>query len=106
MGPTAVVLDLRTIALESNGYAMHIWRGSVFNNEQREVLLKTNESIIIHVFLENFIESLKFPSPARYDSESFNHMYPILISVSTVEGKKFKDKKIKYWEATGEFHRK
>jgi len=105
VGARPLHFDLRTLLLEHKGNTLSVWREDHLGGEQREVLLKPNDSKTIGVPLATFLRSLKFESPSKYDEHSFNFMHPLKISVTTTAGKKFSSKKLQYWEATGEFHR-
>ena len=104
-GAVSVHLDLRTLVIEANGHKLNAWRENHWGPEQREVLLRANEFRTIGIPLVTFIGQLKITSPKTYDDNSFNFMLPLRISVSATNGRTFTSKKIRYWEATGEFHR-
>jgi len=105
VGARSLHIDLRTLQVKSNGNSFNAWREDHFGAEQREVLLKPNDSQKIGLPVEAFRENLKIKTPKKYDAQSFNLMHPLRISVATTSGKLFLSKKLKYWEATGEFHR-
>ncbi|MDE3071662.1 MAG: hypothetical protein KGJ63_02890 [Pseudomonadota bacterium] len=104
VGARSLHLDLRTLQIEATGNTLSVWREDHLGGEQREVLLKPNDSKTIGIFLDTFRDVLKIESPRKYDEHSFNFMQPLRISVVTTNGKVFASKKLKYWEATGEFH--
>ena len=105
LGARAVHLDLRTLEVLSNGNTCAVWRQDHFGGTQREILLKPNDAETIGLPVKTFREELKIACPSRYDERSFNFMQPLTVSVASTSGKVFSSKGLKFWEATGEFHR-
>ena len=105
LGARAVHLDLRTLEVRSNGNACAVWRQDHFGGAQREILLKPNDAETIGLPAETFRGELKIAVPSRYDERSFYFMQPLTLSVASTGGKVFSSKNLKFWEATGEFHR-
>jgi hypothetical protein len=105
VGASSLLVNLRTLQIASNGNILNVWREDYIGIENREVLLKPNDVQVIGLPAGTFREALKIKAPKKYDDQSFYVMLPIKVSVSTTTGKVFSTKKLKYWEATGEFHR-
>lgn len=105
LGAKAVLLDLRTLEAKCNGNTLDIWREDFWGKEQREILLKPNDSYRLGIPYETFTKGLKVEPPEKYDAESFYRTHPIRLCVKTTDGKVISSKKLKYWEAVGEFHR-
>ncbi len=105
LGTRSALLNLRTVELRSGSNLLHAWRQDHWGSQQREVLLKPSDSHTIGIPLETFASELQIKPPAKYDDKSFYFMHPVRVSVATTDGKVHASKKLKYWEATGEFHR-
>lgn len=105
MGARALLVDLGTLKIECNGNVLDAWIEDHWGVAQREILFKTTDHQMLGIPLETFTAKLKIETPKKYDDNSFHFMYPLKISVKTIDGKEFSSKNLKYWEATGEFHR-
>jgi hypothetical protein len=105
VGARSLHIDLRTLQIKSSGNALHAWREDHLGAEQREILLKPNDSQVLGIPVKTFRDVLNIKTPKKYDDQSINFMQPLQISVATTSGKVFSSTKLKYWEATGEFHR-
>jgi hypothetical protein len=105
LGARAVHLNLRTLEVESNDNVCAAWRQDHFGGVQREIVLKPNDTETIGLPLDTFRSELKIEDPVRYDEHSFNFMQPLKVSIASTSGKVFSSKGLKFWEATGEFHR-
>ena len=105
-GAKALLLDLRTLRIKAGKNTFDAYHEDHLKNCQREVLIKPSDSVSIGIFPEIFLHKLKIQTPEKYDDRTFMLTYPLQLSVETVSGKRFTNKKLRYWEATGEFHRK
>jgi hypothetical protein len=99
------LLDMRSLDIHSNGNAMNVWREDCWGKEKREVLLKPNESQTIGIPQATFDRELKIKPPEKYDEKSFNLEYPLVVRLKASNGRSYVSKKLRYWEATGEFRR-
>jgi len=105
LGAQAALLDLRTLEAKCNGNALDIWREDFWGKQQREILLKPNDSQMFGIPYDTFVKQLKVKPSGNYDNETFYRTYPVRLSVKTTDGKVIRSKKLKFWEAVGEFHR-
>ncbi len=105
LGARSALLDMRSLEIHSNGTALNVWREDYWGKEKREVLLKPNESHIIGIPLATFERELAIKSPETYDEKSFNLEYSLVVRLKASNGKSHISKKLRYWEATGEFRR-
>ena len=105
IGSRPALLDLRTLEVRSNGNTLRAWHEDHWGGQQREVLLKSGDSHTIGIPLQTFTKQLKIQAPKKYDENSFYFMHPVQVLVRAADGKSHASKRLKYWEATGEFHR-
>ena len=105
LGARAVHLDLRTLQIETGSNIYGVWYEDYFGGTQREILLAPMGTQTLGLPADTFREKLKIETPRRYDERTFNFMLPLKVSVAATNGKVFSSKHLKFWEATGEFHR-
>ena len=105
LGARPVLIDLRTLAISSKSNMLQAWSEDHWGVVQREVLLKPNDFQMLGIPLQTFEEKLKIEVHRKYDEKSIHFLRPLKVSVESTDGKIFTSKKLKYWEATGEFHR-
>jgi hypothetical protein len=105
LGSRPVVLDMSTLQVRCNSNVLQVWRQDYFGNKQQEALLKPSESYAIGIPLGTFLHELKIKPPEPYDETSLYALNPVLVRVRTTDGRRHESKKLRFWEATGEFHR-
>ncbi|ABE46868.1 hypothetical protein [Polaromonas sp. JS666] len=105
LGARSVLLDMRSLEVISSGNVLDAWRQDFWGPEVREVLLKPNDSHTIGIPLTTFMKELHIETPPKYDDRSFSLMHPVRICVKGANGKAYSSKQLRFWEATGEFHR-
>ena len=105
LGHQPTLLNMPTLEIRCNGNVLHAWREDYFGNQQQEVLLKPTERNVVGIPLVTFLKGLKIESPEKYDERSFFALKPVRVRLKTIEGRQFESKKLRFWEAVGEFHR-
>jgi hypothetical protein len=105
LGGRPALLDLRTLEIRCETHVLHPWQQDHWGPEERELLLAPNEHETVRLPLDTFRRELKIESPGMYDEESFNRLRPVQVRVQTTHKKLYESKQLRYWEATGEFHR-
>ena len=105
LGSRPVILNVATLEVWCNGNVLHVWRQDYLGDQQQEVLLKPTERYAIGIPLNTFLQELKITSPEKYDERTFYALSPVLVRLRTSDGRKHESEKLRYWEATNEFHR-
>jgi len=103
IGLLPVILKPRTLSIKNRTKVYTLDRDDYWGMEDFEELMPPTSSRDIGVYLDSVEEALGIASPRSYDEESFNKLYPLVVSVHDHAGKRYSTKVYSYHEVVGEF---